>query len=149
VNAPRYVRPSWTDALFNRLPYALARLGFSVYGTRILAVRGRRSGTWRTAVVNLLDHDGARYLVSPRGETQWVRNLRAAGGGELRLGRRCESFVAREIADGDKPAVLRAYLRRWRFEGKAFFAGLAADPSDADLLRVARDYPVFRLTAAS
>src|SRR5206468_12631614 len=116
----------------------------SVYGTRILAIRGRQSGAWRSAIVNLLEHEGARYLVSPRGETQWVRNLRAAGGGELRLGRRCEPFQAHEIADADKPAVLRAYLHRWRFEVKAFFAGLAADPSDADLLRVARDYHVFR-----
>ena len=145
----RYVRPSRTDALFNRLPYALARLGISVYGTRILAVRGRRSGAWRSAVVNLLDYDGARYLVSPRGETQWVRNLRTAGSGELRLGRRREPFHARELANADKPDVLRAYLQKWRFEVKAFFAGLGTDPSDADLLRVAPDYPVFRLGQAS
>jgi deazaflavin-dependent oxidoreductase (nitroreductase family) len=145
----RYLRPTAGDALFNRLPYALARLGISVYGTRILAVRGRRSGAWRSAVVNLLEHEGARYLVSPRGETQWVRNLRAAGCGELRLGRRREAFAAREIADAEKPPVLRAYLRLWRFEVKRFFPGLDADPSDADLLRVARDYPGFRLSKAS
>ena len=145
----RYVRPSRGDALFNRLPHALARLGISVYGTRIVAVRGRRSGEWRTAVVNVLEHDGARYLVSPRGETQWVRNLRSAGGGELRLGRRREAFRARELADADKPVVLRAYLERWRFEVKAFFPGVGADPSDGDLLRVAADYPVFRLGSAS
>jgi deazaflavin-dependent oxidoreductase (nitroreductase family) len=114
----------------------------------VLAVRGRKSGEWRTTPVNLLSHDGQRYLVAPRGHTQWVRNLRAAGTGELRLGRRAEAFSAVELADADKPAVLRAYLKRWKFEVGVFFDGVDADASDADLLRIAPGYPVFRLASA-
>jgi deazaflavin-dependent oxidoreductase (nitroreductase family) len=85
----------------------------SLWGGRILHVRGRTSGAWRTTPVNLLTHEGRRYLVSPRGQTQLVRNLRAAGGGELHLGRRVERFAATELADEAKPPVLRAYLDRW------------------------------------
>src|SRR2546422_3196075 len=95
----RRVQLSSADALFNRIVGGFARLGVSLYGTRLLAVRGRKTGAWRTAVVNLLEHDGGRYLVAPRGETDWVRNLRAARAGELRLGRRRDPFRAVEIPD--------------------------------------------------
>ena len=101
-----------------------------MWGSRVLAVRGRSSGAWRTVPVNLLVVDGERYLVAPRGTTQWVRNLRAAGGGELRVGRRVEKFTAEELGDDAKPAVLRAYLRRWAFEVGVFFDGVDASSSD-------------------
>jgi deazaflavin-dependent oxidoreductase (nitroreductase family) len=144
----RYVRPSRLVALFNQLPMVLARLGISIYGSRTLAVRGRRSGEWRTVPVNLLIHDGTQYLVAPRGETQWVRNLRAAGGGELWLGRRRSAFRATELADADKPPLLRAYLAKWRFEVKQFFDGVGPDAPDAELRRIAPGYPVFRIDPA-
>jgi deazaflavin-dependent oxidoreductase (nitroreductase family) len=144
----RYLKPSFGARVFNAVFQALARVGISVYGSRILAVRGRRSGEWRTVPVNLLIQGGAQYLVAPRGETQWVRNLRAAGGGELRLGRRREPFRAVELRDADKPPVLRSYLDRWRFEVAAFFEGVGADAADADLLRIAPGYPVFRIERA-
>jgi len=146
--AVRYVKPSLGTHIFNAVPSALARLGISVYGSRILAVRGRKSGEWRTVPVNLLIHEGAQYLVAPRGETQWVRNLRVVGGGELRLGRRREAFRAVELRDGEKPAILRAYLHKWRFEVAAFFEGVDPEASDAELLRVAPGYPVFRIGRA-
>jgi hypothetical protein len=98
--------------------------------------------------VNLLTLEGERYLVAPRGETQWVRNLRAAGDGELRVGRRTEVFRATELADADKVGVLRAYLRRWKAEVGVFFDGVGPDASDADLRRIAPNHPVFRLTTA-
>jgi deazaflavin-dependent oxidoreductase (nitroreductase family) len=143
--AVRYVKPSLGTRVFNAVPSALARVGISIYGSRILAVRGRKSGAWRTVPVNLLINDGVQYLVAPRGETQWVRNLRAIGSGELRLGRRREAFRAVELRDGDKPAILRAYLRKWRFEVAAFFEGVGPEASDAELLRSAPGYPVFRI----
>jgi deazaflavin-dependent oxidoreductase (nitroreductase family) len=146
--AVRYVKPSLGTRVFNAVPSALARVGISIYGSRILAVRGRKSGAWRTVPVNLLIHDGVQYLVAPRGETQWVRNLRAIGSGELRLGRRREAFRAVELRDGDKPAILRAYLRKWRFEVAAFFEGVGPEASDAELLRSAPGYPVFRIGRA-
>jgi deazaflavin-dependent oxidoreductase (nitroreductase family) len=144
--ASRHVQPGRWTLLLNRGVAALARRGISVLGSRMLYVRGRTSGQWRSTPVNLLTHDGARYLVSPRGETQWVRNLRAAGQGELRLGRQIEGFTATEIPDGDKPAVLRAYLQRWRFEVGAFFDGVGPDAQDEELRRIAPKHPAFRLT---
>jgi hypothetical protein len=96
----RYVRPGWfTRHVFNPAVAALTRAGLSVWGSRELRVRGRKSGEWRATPVNLLSYETNRYLVAPRGETQWVRNLRVAGEGELRVGRRVESFRATEIAD--------------------------------------------------
>jgi deazaflavin-dependent oxidoreductase (nitroreductase family) len=145
MSARRYVKPTRSDAIFNGLVAALTRLGISVYGSRVLAVRGRRSGAWRTVPVNLLEHAGARYLVAPRGETEWVRNLRARGEGELRVGRRSEPFQAIELADVQKPPVLRAYLDRWWFEVGRFFTGIGRDASESDLARIAPGFPVFRL----
>ncbi|HZC26962.1 MAG TPA: nitroreductase/quinone reductase family protein [Actinopolymorphaceae bacterium] len=146
--APRYLAPgNVMNKVFNPLVVGLTRLGVSVWGSRVLRVRGRTSGEWRSNPVNLLTIDGERYLVAPRGETQWVRNLRAAGAGELQLGRRLESFTASELADDKKPAVLRAYLRRWKFEVGVFFDSVGADASDDELRRIGPRHPVFRITA--
>jgi deazaflavin-dependent oxidoreductase (nitroreductase family) len=146
----RYVEPGWfTRNVFNRVVALLTRLGISVWGSRELRVRGRKSGQWRTTPVNLLTFDGARYLVAPRGTTQWVRNLRAAGVGELRVGRRVEVFRATEIADADKPPILRAYLKRWKLEVGVFFDGVDATSSDAELQRISVDHPIFRVEEAA
>jgi hypothetical protein len=147
-SAPRSVPLTTADRIANGLARGLTSLGISLFGSRNLAVRGRASGEWRVVPVNLLELNGVRYLVAPRGTTQWVRNLRAAGQGELRLGRRREPFRAIELADADKPPVLRAYLARWRFEVARFFEGIGATPSDAELGAVAAGYPVFRIERA-
>lgn len=147
---PRYVRPGWfTKHVFNRIVVAFTWAGLSVWGSRELRVRGRTSGEWRTTPVNLLTHEGDRYLVAPRGATQWVRNLRVAGEGELRVGRRTERFRATEVPDDEKPQVLRAYLKRWKAEVGVFFGGVGADSSDTDLRRIAPDHPVFRIVPAA
>ena len=126
-----YRAPGWfTRNVFNQLVALLTQRGISVLGSRVLAVKGRTSGEWRTTPVNLLTHDGRRYLVAPRGETQWVRNLRAAGTGELRLGRRAEIFRGHELTDDEKVPVLRAYLKRWKAEVGIFFEGTGPDSSD-------------------
>jgi deazaflavin-dependent oxidoreductase (nitroreductase family) len=121
----------------------------SVLGSRVLRVKGRTTGIVRTTPVNLLTLAEDRYLVAPRGETQWVRNLRAAGGGELVLGRRVEPFTAGEVADSDKVDILRAYLKRWKAEVGVFFDKVSADSPDDDLRRIAPDHPVFRITSRS
>jgi deazaflavin-dependent oxidoreductase (nitroreductase family) len=145
--APRYIAPGiFTVHVFNRTVQALTRAGISVMGSRVLAVRGRKSGEWRTTPVNLLTLDGETYLVAPRGQTQWVRNLRVAGDGELRVGRRVQRFTAVELADQEKPPVLRAYLKRWKFEVGVFFDGVGPDSSEQELLGAAAKHPVFRLT---
>jgi deazaflavin-dependent oxidoreductase (nitroreductase family) len=146
-SAPRYVRPGWfTTHVFNRLVAALTRAGISVWGSRELRVRGRTTGEWRRTPVNLLTVDGQEYLVAPRGVTQWVKNLRVAGRGELHVGRRRESFQADELTDVEKPDILRAYLGRWKAEAGMFFGGVSADSADDELRRIAPDHPVFRIT---
>ena len=97
--------------------------------------------------MNLLTVDGQRYLVSPRGHSQWVRNLRASGSGRLLLGRKSEAFTAAEVGDDEKVPLLRAYLKRWRMEVGVFFGGVGPDSSDEELRRIAPDHPVFRIAA--
>ena len=145
MNAQRNIEVSTADRIFNRTINRLAKMGISMMGSRELAVRGRKSGEWRTTPVNLMTVDGARYLVAPRGHTQWVRNIRVAGGGELRLGRRVEPIVVEELADADKPAVLREYLRKWAWEVGRFFEGVDKDSPDSRLLEIAPGFPVFRI----
>ena len=146
----RYKRPGWfTQHVFNPFVALLTRAGISVWGSRVLRVRGRSSGEWRAVPVNLMTYEDARYLVAPRGETQWVRNLRAALSGELQVGRRTETFTATEVPDSEKPAILRAYLKRWKFEVGVFFDGVDAKSSEDELRRIAPAHPVFRIEAAS
>ena len=142
-----YRAPGWfTRNVFNRIVARLTKLGVSVWGSRVLRVRGRKSGEPRTVPVNLLTFDEVRYLVAPRGETQWVRNLRAAGGeGELLLGRKVETFRGTELTDDEKPLVLRAYLKRWKAEVGVFFDGVSATSPDEEVARIAPKHPVFRL----
>ena len=145
-----YRKPDWfTTNVFNRTVALLTRLGVSVWGSRILRVRGRKSGEWRSHPVNLLTFQGKRYLVAPRGLTQWVRNIRVAGGGELWLGGKAEPFKAVEVPDAEKVPLLRAYLKRWKREGGVFFEGVSADSPEADLRRIAPDHPVFRVEPPS
>ena len=145
----RYLAPTGMDRLFNSTVATLTRAGISIMGSRVLAVRGRKSGEWRTTPVNLLTVEGTRYLVAPRGQAQWVRNLRAAGQGQLRVGRRTERFTATELADADKPPVLRAYLRRWGWEVGRFFEGVTADATEEQIRGIAPGFPVFRITIDS
>jgi deazaflavin-dependent oxidoreductase (nitroreductase family) len=134
--------------VFNRAVAFLTRRGVSVLGSRVLAVKGRTSGAWRTTPVNLLTHEGRRYLVSARGEGHWVRNLRAAGTGELRVGRRTQVFRGRELSDEEKVPVLRAYLKRWKVEVGPFFDGVGPDSSDAEIQAIAGKHPAFEVLLA-
>ena len=143
-------RPGWfTSHVFNPLVNLAMRCGISLLGSRVLEVPGRSSGQPRCTPVNLLTVAGQRYLVAPRGETQWVRNLRASGGGRLLLGRHGEPFSAVELtADAEKVPILRAYLKRWKAEVGVFFDGVGPDSPEPEMLAAAPKHPVFRLTAA-
>jgi deazaflavin-dependent oxidoreductase (nitroreductase family) len=144
--ADHFQQPGWfTKNVFNRIVAAFTRMGISVWGSRVLEVPGRKTGEPRRTPVNLLTLDGQRYLVSPRGHTQWVRNLRASGRGRLLLGRRSEEFTATEVPEEERPPILRAYLKRWKAEVGVFFGGVGPDSSDEELRRIAPDHPVFRL----
>ena len=146
---PHYKRPDWfTRNVFNRLVQLFTRLGISVWGSRVLEHRGRTSGRLHRTPVNLLTYEGRPYLVSPRGNTQWVRNVRSADGHlVLILGRHREHCTATEIPVEDSVPILRSYLKRWSFEVGMFFGGVTADASDADLAAEAPRHPVFALAS--
>jgi deazaflavin-dependent oxidoreductase (nitroreductase family) len=145
---PRFQEPGWfTKHVFNRIVAGLARLGISIAGSRVLEVRGRKSGAWRQTPVNPLEFEGHRYLVAPRGNAQWVRNMRVSGGGRLVRGRRVEEFTAAEVPEDERPPLLRAYLEKWKWESGAFFGGVGPGSSDEELRRVAPDHPAFRITS--
>jgi deazaflavin-dependent oxidoreductase (nitroreductase family) len=140
-----YHRPGWFTAhVFNPLVAGLHRLGLGVQGSETLAVRGRKSGEMRTNPVNPFELRGKTYLLAPRGTTQWVRNLRAAGEGELRRGRKVRRFRAAEVPDSEKPPLLRLYMEEWAWEVKGFL-GIDADAPDEELRRIAPDHPAFEL----
>ena len=149
MTADHYRKPGWfTKHVFNNVVKALTRLGVSVWGSRIIEVRGRKTGEPHRTAVNLLELEGTEYLVAPRGITQWVRNLRAADGQlAVILGRRRENRTASEITGADTIPVLRAYLRRWKAEVGVFFDGTTADSTDEELLAIVPKHPVFRLAA--
>lgn len=143
----RYLEPDWfTRNILNQTVQTLTKLGISLWGSRILEVRGRKSGVWRSVPVNLLTLGGNDYLVAPRGETQWVRNLRVAGEGRLRVGNRTTTFEAEELTDADKPRILRPYLKRWKWEVGQFFEGVGPDASEEELVAIAPNHPVFSIT---
>ena len=143
----RYRQPDFvTRHLFNpAVAFFTGTLGLSLRGSRVLAVRGRKSGEWRTTPVNPLTFEGQRYLVAPRGLTHWVRNIRASGEGVLRKGRHHEPIRVVEVPDEEKVPILRAYLKLWAMETKKFFGLPNADVSDDEITRIAPNHPVFRI----
>lgn len=146
----RYVAPGrLVRRVLNPMVGQLVRLGVATWGTSLLEVRGRTTGEWRQVPVNPLEVEGQRYLVAPRGHTQWVRNLRASGTGRIRRGRRVEPFTATEVADADKGPVLREYLDRFGWEVGKLVEGLTAQATDAELAAAASGFPVFRITPAA
>src|SRR5712692_183186 len=146
-----YAAPGFfTRRVFDPIVAFLARrLGLSLKGARVLSVRGRKSGEWHDTPVNPLTLAGRRYLVAPRGETQWVRNLRVSHQARLTLGRTIATVAVEEVPDHEKPPILRAYLSAWAWEVKACFPGVGPDASDDVLARIAPGHPVFRIVVPS
>jgi len=142
----RYIAPGgFTRRVFNPLVAWLTRRGLSLKGSAVLEVRGRTSGEIRTTPVNPLTLDGARYLVAPRGETEWVKNIRVAGAATLVAGKRRDAIEVDELDDADKPPIIRAYLEEWAWEVKQFFDGITAQSDDEAIAAVATGFPVFRI----
>lgn len=141
----RYDEPTTAARALNEVFRALAEVGVSIAGTTAIRVRGRKTGTLRGVVVNLMTVDGGDYVVSPRGNTQWARNARAAG--ELEIGPRWRSRTVRvsEVADDDKPELLRRYLQRWFWEVKGHVGGLTPESTDGQLRATAPTIPIFRI----
>ncbi|MFF9310267.1 nitroreductase family deazaflavin-dependent oxidoreductase [Streptomyces sp. NPDC014748] len=145
-SSPYYLKGSALNVRLNGVIGWLARRGLSLAGSAELSVRGRKSGKLQRIPVNPHTHDGAQYLVSARGHSQWVRNMRAAGGGELRVGRKVREFTAVELPDAEKLPILRTYLERWGWQVNEYFQGGTAASSDEEINAAAGDHPVFRIT---
>jgi hypothetical protein len=143
----RYDEPNLVAKTANGFFRLLAEAGVGVAGTRAIRVRGRKTGKRRGVVVNLMSVGGRDYLVSPRGNTQWARNARAAG--EIELGPRWRSRDVRivEISDEAKPEILQRYLDRWFWEVKGHVGGLTPQSTEEELLAAAPSIPVFQLTS--
>ncbi len=142
----RYQKPDFlTKHLFNPLLEFSMKLGKGWRGSQILSVAGRKSGKIYTTPVNPLSFDGQRYLVAPRGETGWVRNIRASKQGELRLGGKREPIKVEEVPVETKVPILRAYLKNWKSETSKFFGGTTDESPEDELRRIAPDHPIFRI----
>ena len=141
----RYDEPHAAAKAANTLIRWLAEVGISIAGTRALRVRGRNTGQLRSVVINVLTVDGVDYLVSPRGTTQWVRNVRAAGEIEMGPRWRFHNVRAIEVDDAAKPELLRRYLDKWFWEVKGHIAGLTPDSTIDQLSAAAPSIPVFAL----
>jgi deazaflavin-dependent oxidoreductase (nitroreductase family) len=144
----QYREPGWfTKHVFNKAVAGATRLGISVWGSRVLEVKGRKTGAPRRTPVNLLAVGDRAYLVAPRGEAEWVRNVRAAAGQlVLLVGRRRTHYVATELVDEEKVPVLRAYLQRWKAEVGMFFDGVGPNSTDEEVAAIAPKHPVFTIT---
>jgi deazaflavin-dependent oxidoreductase (nitroreductase family) len=145
----RYDEPGRAAQIGNTVIRWLAELGISIAGTTALRVRGRKSGKQRGVVINLLTVDGVDYVVSPRGNTQWARNVRAAGVVELGPRWHRGTTDIAELSDAVKPEILRRYLARWYWQVKDYVAGLTPESTDEQLLAAAPSIPVFRLAPSS
>ena len=141
----RYDEPDLVARATNGVFRWLAEAGISVAGTRALRVRGRTTGKLRGVVVNLMTVDGRDYVVSPRGNTQWVRNARAAG--EVEMGPRWRGRTVRisEVADDAKLDLLKRYLDRWYWEVKGHVGGLTPQSTDEQIRAVAPSIPIVEL----
>ncbi len=144
----RYDEPNRIVRAANAPMRWLAELGISIAGTRALRVRGRKTGKLRGVVVNLLHVDGVDYVVSPRGDTQWARNVRAAGVVEMGPRWRNQRVRISEVDDAAKPELLQRYLARWYWQVKGYVAGLTPESSDQQLRAAAPLIPVFVLAEA-
>jgi deazaflavin-dependent oxidoreductase (nitroreductase family) len=142
----RYEEPNRIARAGNAVIRWLAELGISIAGTQALQVRGRKTGKPRAVVINLLTVDGVDYVVSPRGNTQWARNVRAAGMLEIGPRWRRRRAEVNEVSDDAKPELLRRYLARWYWQVKDYVGGLAPDSDDEQLRAGAPSIPVFALT---
>lgn len=141
---PVFREPSSVEKIFNRLFGFLVGLGLGFPHNYLLEVRGRKSGKIYATPIDLLELNGKKYLVAPRGRTQWVRNAEAAGEVTLKKGSRRQKFHLRPIPDTDKPLILKAYLDTFKREVQRYFPIPAGSPPES-FAAVGASYPAFEL----
>jgi deazaflavin-dependent oxidoreductase (nitroreductase family) len=152
ANAPVFREATAVEKLFNRAFGFLVGLGLGLRHNYLLQVRGRKTGRIYSTPINLLVvglswSGGERYLVAPRGRTQWVRNVEAAGEITLKKGRTRQNFHVRPVPDSDKPEFLKTYLERFTPTVQRYFPIKAGSPVEA-FRDLAANYPVFELIPA-
>jgi len=147
ASSPHFLKPSLTERIFNRCFAAAIGFGIGLAHNYVLEVRGRKSGRIYSAPIDLLEFEGRRYLVAPRGETQWVRNARAAGRVTLRKGRKGTEHTVREVGSAQRPELLKAYLDRYALTVQRYFPIPRESPA-SDFAPLAERYPVFELLPA-
>lgn len=142
--SPAYRRPTPGERFFNRIFGVLVGLGLGLPHNYLVQVRGRKTGKVYSTPIDLLEINGKRYLVAPRGRTQWVRNAEAAGEVMLKKGRTRLRCRIRPVSENDKPELLKAYLDRFRTTVQRYFVVQAGSPPQA-FMEIAPNYPVFEL----
>ena len=145
AQAQYFLKPSLTERIFNRLFGIALGFGIGLGHNYVVEVRGRKSGRIFSAPIDLLEVEKRRYLVAPRGETNWVRNARAAGRVALCKGRRSDEFAVREVGPFERPALLKAYLDRFALTVQRYFPIPRGSPA-SEFAPIAERYPVFELT---
>jgi len=145
-SAPVFRKPSAIEAIFNRVFGFVVGLGLGFPYNYLLQVRGRKSGRLYSTPIDLLELDGKKYLVAPRGRTQWVRNAEAAREVTLKRGRTRQTFAIHAIPEAQRPRFLKAYLDRFRREVQRYFPVPAGSDEQA-FSSIAANYPVFELLA--
>ncbi len=143
---PTFREPTAVEKLFNRTFGFLVGLGLGPSHMYLLQVRGRKTGKLFSTPVDLLELQGKRYLVAPRGRTQWVRNAEAAGEITLKKGRTSQKLHLRAIPEADKPAILKAYLDNFKREVQRYFSIPAGSPPE-QFVAISTSYPAFELLA--
>ena len=139
-----YREPSPLEKAFNKVFGFIVALGFGLPHNYLVQVKGRKSGKTYSTPIDLLEFKGKRYLVAPRGRTQWVRNAEVAGEVVLKKGFLRRHFRVRTVEDGEKSEILKAYLDRFRTTVQRYFP-LPAGSAAQEFVKVAADYPVFEL----
>jgi hypothetical protein len=143
-NARNYLRPGAADRILGHTLAFCVWIGLIGGHFFVLEVRGRKSGKTISLPVDLLDLEGRRYLVCARGDSNWVRNARAAGEVVLARAMRRHRYAVRELLPGMRPPVLKAYLDRFASEVQRFFPVPKGSAVEA-FNDLAPWYPVFEL----
>jgi len=143
---PVFREPSSGEKIFNRVFGFLVGIGLGFSYNYLLQVRGRKSGNLYSTPINLLEWKGRRFLVAPRGRTQWVRNAEAAGEVTLKKGSTRLRFLLRPVVETEKPEILKFYLDNFKGEVQRYFPVAAGSPAES-FVEVAGSYPVFELVA--
>jgi deazaflavin-dependent oxidoreductase (nitroreductase family) len=142
--ASTFQAPTRVEKIFNRIFGFLIALGVGPAYIYLLEVRGRISGKLYSTPVSLVERNGKKYLVAPRGQTQWVRNAEAAGKVTLKKGSKRSIFRLRPLAGGEKLEVLKTYLDAYQREVQRFFSIPAGSPAEA-FAPLADSYPAYEL----